>query len=172
MRKQFTIPESVWLRDNLRSPLRSILVVFYHRRSKEWKVIFSSYEEVATFTGMGEEKARRSVKELVRRKLLFVERPGVYRLRRGKKNIYLPSSLATATLTYKERAYLSLVWSLIEAQGDGTYAYLPLMDFSRLLGESKDTVRKTINDLTSKELLSKERYGRYLRFKPLFPVIV
>ena len=88
------------------------------------------------------------------------------------RNLTLPSSLATSVLTYKERAYLSLIWSLKDTQGDGTYAYLALSDFSRLLGESKDTVRKTLNDLVSKDLLSKERYGRYLRFKPLFPVLV
>jgi len=143
----------------------------YHRRNREWRAYFRSYEELASFSGMGEEKARKAVKELVKRKLVKVERQGVYLLKRGGKLLSLPASLATAVLTYKERAYLSLTWSLKDTQGDGDSAIISLHDIMRLTGESKWTVHKTLKDLTSKGLVSKDFHGRILRITPLFPIL-
>ncbi len=167
----FSIPEKVWFRDGLRSSLRSVLVVLYHRRSRDWRAVFRSYEELGSFAGMGEERVRRAVRELTRRKLISVERPGVYRLKRGGRLISLPSSLATGALTYKERAYLSLIWSLKELQGDGKFAYVNLSDLTKLTGEDRSTVYRTIKSISEKGLISKERYGKCLRISPLFPIL-
>ncbi len=172
MVRTFSIPEKVWFKENLRSSLRSVLVVLYHRRSRDWTAVFRSYEELGSFSGMGEERARRAVKELVRRKLIRTERSGVYRLRRGGRLISLPSSLATGVLTYKERAYLTLIWSLKELQGDGKFAYVNLDDLVRLTGENKSTVYRTIRNMSDKGLVTKERYGRCIRISPLFPILV
>lgn len=166
----FSIPERVWFKESLRSSLRSVLVVLYYKRSMDWRAVFRSYKELGSFSGMGEEKAKRAIRELVRRKLVKVERPGVYILKKGGRLLTLPSSLATGVLTYKERAYLTLIWSLKEVRGDGNYAYLNLGDLVRLTGEEKSTVYKTLKNLSDKGLLSKERYGNFLRLKPLFPI--
>lgn len=172
MAKKFSIPERVWLREGLRSPLRSLLVVMYHRRDRMGRASFRSLAEIAKLSGMGEEKARRGIKELIRRKIIKREKPTVFVLPKGGRQIFLPSPLATAVMSYKERAYLSLIWSLKENHGDGKAAILNLADLQRLTGEAKETVCKTLKDLTEKELVSKEPYGNMLRIQPLFPILL
>jgi len=146
MVKELTIPEEVWFKRNLRSPLRSILLVMYHKRNRRYKAYFRSYEELASLSGL-------------------------YTLKKGKKLIKLPASLATAVLTYKEKTYLALIWSFKDIQGYGDSAPISLRDLMHLTGEGKWTTYKSLKDLASKGLISKEFNGRILHITPLFPVL-
>jgi len=171
MVKELTIPEEVWFKRNLRSPLRSILLVMYHKRNRRYKAYFRSYEELASLSGMGKAKASKSVKELIKRNIIKPEKQGLYTLKKGKKLIKLPASLATAVLTYKEKTYLALIWSFKDIQGYGDSAPISLRDLMHLTGEGKWTTYKSLKDLASKGLISKEFNGRILHITPLFPVL-
>lgn len=169
MDKGVTLPERLWFKEGLRSNIRSLLVVFYYHRRRDGKVVFRSYEEMGRFSGMSEGRAKKAVEKLRRMGLVKVERPGIYLIKKEGRCVKVPRSLGSGALTYKERAYLSLIWSLIPYQGDGKFFYGNLSDFMRLTGEDKKTVWNTIKDLHTKGLVYKERYGNLLRITPLYP---
>ena len=163
------VPKSVWFQ-TLSVYERSLLIVFYFLARKDGKVFIPSAQYLMEKAFMGRKAVKKYLKELEKKGIILKEGKGKFKLKSEKEKVRFFKELGQARLNPVERAYLSLIWSLLPSQGNGEVLYANVEDFQKLLGLSEKTVRNHLNLLHEKGLIEKHRISNFLAIRPLFPI--
>lgn len=165
----FSIPKSVWF-GVLSHYERSLLIVLYFLARKDRRVFIPSVEYLMEKAFMGRKAVKKYLKKLGEKGVILKEGKGRFKLRSEKEKVRFFKELGRAKLNPIERAYLSLIWSLLPSQGNGDILYANVEDFQKLLGLSEKTVRNHLKLLHEKGLIEKHRTSNFLAIRPLFPI--